>query len=184
MHSIHELKNLVLNSKTTQKRDAIVELMLHDSVVFDIIFSFLKDNNQQLVQYSIWPISYAAVYQPSLIKNKWKLIMEYIQNNQLHDAVRRCLMFVLENTPIPVKWHGQVIHFSFNFINNPTEKVAVKAYGLTIIDNLIVLYPELLTELISTIEMNMEHAQPAFLSRAKKLLKKHQKLNVSTINGF
>ena len=184
MLSDYELKQWILDSKTSKKRDTIVQLMLTETIVFDTVFSFLKDENQQLVQYAVGSISYAAVHQPALIKNKWKWIMEYIQNNQLHGAVRRCFLYVLENTPIPVKWHGQVIDFCFNFINKPTEKVAVKAYALTIIEKLTVLYPELIPELIGSIEMNMEHAQPAFLSRAKKILKKYRKLNISTTNGF
>ena len=176
-------KELILTYKSSSKKDEIVQMMLKDSKVFDQAFSFLKENNQKLIQYAVWPISYAAVSQPELIKNKWTLILKYIQDNHLHDAIRRNFMYVLENVNIPEKWHGTVIDFCFSCIHNPTEKVAAKAYAISIIEKLIVHYPDLIQEFIVSLEMNMEYAQPAFTSRARKVLKKYRK-NINTTNEF
>ena len=68
-------KELILTYKSSSKKDEIVQMMLKDSKVFDQAFSFLKENNQKLIQYAVWPISYAAVSQPELIKNKWENII-------------------------------------------------------------------------------------------------------------
>jgi hypothetical protein len=59
----------------------------------------------------------------------------------------------------------------FTYIADPQEKVAVKAFSLTILENLSHQYPEIRNELKLIIEERWEHETAAFRSRAKKILK-------------
>ena len=60
----------------------------------------------------------------------------------------------------------------FEYISSPTEAIAVKAFALTILENLSKKYPEIKPELKTIIEDRWDYETAAFHSRAKKILKK------------
>ena len=60
----------------------------------------------------------------------------------------------------------------FQFISSPEEAIAVKAFSLTVLDNLSNSYPEILPEIKSIIDARWEYETPAFKTRAKKILQK------------
>ena len=59
----------------------------------------------------------------------------------------------------------------FNYINSPTEAVAIKAFSITVLQNLAKKYPEIVNELKLVIEERWDYETVAFKTRAKKLLK-------------
>jgi hypothetical protein len=60
----------------------------------------------------------------------------------------------------------------FRYIAFPNEAVAVKAFSLTVLQNLSKTYPEILPEIKLLIEERWDHETAAFKSRAKKILGK------------
>ena len=59
----------------------------------------------------------------------------------------------------------------FHYLSSPNEPVAIKAFSLTILQNLSKQYPEIKNEIKLIIEERWEHETAAFHSRAKKFLK-------------
>jgi hypothetical protein len=57
------------------------------------------------------------------------------------------------------------------YISSPDEPVAVKAFSLSILQNLSKLYPEIKNEVKLIIEERSPYETAAFHSRAKKFLK-------------
>jgi hypothetical protein len=60
----------------------------------------------------------------------------------------------------------------FQFISDVDTPVAVKAFSLTLLDNLSKEYPEITPELKLIIEDRWNDETPAFKSRAKKILQR------------
>ena len=60
----------------------------------------------------------------------------------------------------------------FNYIQSNDIAVAIKAFSLTVLQNLSKDYPEILHELKTIIDERWEHETMAFKSRAKKILKR------------
>jgi hypothetical protein len=77
---------------------------------------------------------------------------------------------VLEGIDIPKKLHGKVMNVCFQFIENPSTPVAVKAFSLTVLHKLSKYYPEIKQELKVIIEERMETETAAFKTRGKKIL--------------
>jgi len=75
----------------------------------------------------------------------------------------------LQDVKIPEPFHGVVMNTCFEFISSPAEAVAVKAFSLTVLENLSRIYPEILPELKLVIEERWEHETVAFRTRAKKI---------------
>ena len=93
----------------------------------------------------------------------------------MHNAVKRNVMRLLENTDIPRALQGTVMDTCFHYIADPKEAVAVKAFSLGVLGKMMNRYPDIIPELKLLIEDRLPHETAAFTSRAKKLLKKMER---------
>ncbi|MFX8778192.1 hypothetical protein ABTM50_20175, partial [Acinetobacter baumannii] len=73
--------------------------------------------------------------------------MKKLNNTEVHTAVIRNAVRVLETIEIPEQYHGEVMNRCFAFIEDPTIPVAIKAFSLTTLFNLSRQYPEIKHEL-------------------------------------
>jgi hypothetical protein len=62
------------------------------------------------------------------------------------------------------------MNLCFKYISSPTEPVAIKAFSITVLQNLAKQYPEILNEIKLIIEERWDHETVAFKKRARKLL--------------
>ncbi len=143
---------------TDQRRyDELVRLFLHDEYL--------------VIQRTGWPLSEIAVKYPLMIKKHLGKLLKHVQKPGLHEAVKRNTVRLLQETDIPKKYHGEVMNLCFDYLVSPTEKPAVKASSLTVLEHLSRQYPEIKQELKTIIEDRWDLETAAFRSRGRKLLK-------------
>jgi hypothetical protein len=158
-HSKSNCENIVNWIGKDQKRfDELVRLFLHDEY--------------RVVQRAAWPMSEIALKHPQLVKKHLGKILQHAQQPGHHEAVKRNTVRLLQEMEIPGKYHGEVMNLCFDWLISPTEKPAVKAFSLTVLDNLSNQYPEIKQELKTIIEDRWELETAAFHSRGRKILKK------------
>ena len=130
---------------------------------------FLSDE-YRMVQLAAWPLSYVAQAHPEMIRKHLPSIIRNLQRTDTHPAARRNTMRLLQYVEIPKKYQGLVMDRCFTYICDPKEKAAVKAFSLTVLENLSTQYPDIRNELCSIIEDRWDSETPAFRSRARKVL--------------
>jgi uncharacterized membrane protein YheB (UPF0754 family) len=136
---------------------------------FDELFNLFLNDEYRVVQRAAWPVSYAVIAHPEFIKKHWNSLIKNLQKHNLHNAVKRNSIRLLQDIAIPKKYQGQIMDICFKYVESPTEAVAVKAFSLTVLSNLAKQYPEILPELKLLIEDQLPHQTAAFRSRAKIL---------------
>jgi hypothetical protein len=99
-----------------------------------------------------------------------KLILN-LQNENLKDATKRNTVRVLQDVKIPENLHGILANICFQYLQNPSEAIAIKVFSMTIIHNLTKEYPELKKELKFILEEQLPFQSSGFRSRAGKILK-------------
>jgi hypothetical protein len=99
-----------------------------------------------------------------------KLILN-LQNENLKDATKRNTVRVLQDVKIPENLHGILANICFQYLQNPSEAIAIKVFSMTIIHNLTKEYPEVKEELRFILEEQMPFQSAGFRSRAGKILK-------------
>jgi len=129
------------------------------------------NDEYRVVQRAAWPMSYCSITYPQLIQKHLGKLIRNLKQPKLHDSVKRNTVRLLQHLTIPQRLHGKVMSICFEYIASPDETVAVKAFSLTILQNLSKQYPEIKNELKLIIEERWEHETAAFRSRAKKILK-------------
>ncbi len=161
-HSKAQTNKIVDWIGTSQKRfDELVQLFLHDEY--------------HVVQRAAWPIGSIAEIQPQLLTKHLPVFVALLRKPGLHNAVRRNITRLLQYISIPEALKGDVMDACFSFICDVNEKAAVKAFSLTILEQLAIEYPEIMPEIITVIEERWDVETAAFHSRAKKILKKNKK---------
>lgn len=167
-----KLREQILKEHSKANCDLVVKWIGDSQQRFDELFDLFLNDEYRVVQRAGWPLSNAVIAHPKLIKKHFSKLLKNLQKPKIHDAVKRNTIRLLQNIPVPVRFQGQVMDICFEYINSPTEAVAVKAFALTVLENLSKQYPEIQRELKTIIEDRWDYESAAFRSRAKKILKK------------
>jgi hypothetical protein len=167
-----DLLQLLKDEHSKKQTDRIVAYIGHDKERFAGLIKLFFSGEYRITQRAAWPLSYCVRNHPELIAPYFKQLLDNLDRKDIHVAVIRNTVRLLQDVTIPAKFQGRVMNRCFEFIQAPETPIAVKAFSLTILSNLSADYPEIRGELRLIIEDQWEQATPAFRSRAKRVLKR------------
>ena len=168
---VFHLRKEILKEHSKAQCSKIVDWVGSSQERFDELFHLFLNDDYRVVQRAGWPMSYCVIAYPGLIKKHWGNLIKNLKKPNLHNAVKRNSIRLLQDLNIPVKYQGQVMDTCFSYIASATEAVAVKAFSLTVLTRLSKQYPEIIPEIKLVIEEQLPHQTAAFKSRAKVFLK-------------
>lgn len=167
-----DLLQLLKDEHSKKQTDRIVAYIGEEKERFAQLIQLFFSGEYRITQRAAWPLSYCVRNHPELIKPYFKQLLDNLDRKDIHVAVIRNTVRLLQDVTIPAKFQGRVMSRCFEFIQAPETPIAVKAFSLTILSNLSADYPEIRGELRLIIEDQWEQATPAFRSRAKGVLKR------------
>lgn len=97
-----------------------------------------------------------------------KMILDL--RNDIHDAVKRNTVRLLQYHDLPESLLGEAADICFGLLQSAKEPVAVKVFSMTVLYNIVRRVPELKSELAYSIEEQMAYGSAGFVSRGKKVL--------------
>lgn len=142
-----------------ERMQQLVDIFLHDEY--------------RVVQIAAHVIGKVGDDHPELILKYVDQLVKRMQDKEVHIAVKRNVVRVLQYIDIPEYLQGEVMNTCFDFLADPNEAVAVRVFSMTVLDNLSKHYPEIRQELVAIIEDQLEQGcTAAFKARAKTILRK------------
>jgi hypothetical protein len=166
------LRQTILTDHSKATCDKITKWIGNSQPRFDELFYLFLNDEYRVVQRAAWPLSYVVIAHPELIKKHFARLIKNLQQPTLHDSVKRNTIRLLQGITIPERFHGEIMNLCFDYIASPKEAVAIKAFSLTVLQNLSKQYPEIRQELKTIIENRWDYESAAFKTRAGKILKK------------
>src|SRR5688500_13978112 len=166
-----DLHQAILKEHSKAQTEKIVKYVGNNPERFAELMKLFLGNEYRVIQRAGWPLSYCVEKHPELIKPYFKQSMDQLQKPAGHNAVHRNIVRLLQAVDIPKRYHGQVMNTCFEFIASNETEVAIKAFALTVLQNLSAVYPEIKPELKLIIEERWPYVTAAFHSRARKILK-------------
>jgi hypothetical protein len=163
------LEEAILKEHSKNQCNKIVRYIGDNNERFAQLMKAFFEGNYRVTQRAAWPMSYCVRNHPQLIRPYFKKLLDNLQKKDLHDAVARNTVRLLQDVEIPEKYHGKLMGICFDFIQSNEIAVAIKAFSLTILQNLSEQYPDIIPELKLIIEQRWEHESAAFRTRAKKI---------------
>jgi hypothetical protein len=166
-----KLREQILKEHSKANCNAIVQWIGNSQQRFNQLFDLFLKDEYRVVQRAAWPLSYAVMAHPEFIKKHFSKLLKNLDKPDINNSVKRNTVRLMQDIQIPEKFHGQVMNICFDFISSPDEAVAVKAFALTVLENLSKKYPEIRSELKTIIEDRWDYETAAFRARGKKILK-------------
>lgn len=127
-------------------------------------------------------MSFCIRHYPHLAKPYSNKFINQLSDQKAHPAGKRNIVRLLQFIEIPKRLHGWLMNICFQIINTPGEAIAVKVFSLRILENLSVIYPEILPEFKTIINARLPFESAAFRSRAGKILRKIRKIEYLELN--
>ena len=165
-----DLLNILSGKQSKAATLSIVQWVGTSQKRFDELFDLFTGPDLRLAQLSGTALSNCVMQHPGFIKRHWTKLLTNLERPDLHGAITRNTVRLLQYTSIPEAYQGIVMVLCFKLASAPAEKPAVKAFSLTILDKLSKLYPEIRNELKLMIRSQWDEEGPAFRSRGKKIL--------------
>lgn len=161
---------LVAHSKANCEK--IASYIDNDPQKFDELVQLMLGEDTCVSQRASHTLQFCADLYPECILPYTQSFIAILKENPI-DAVKRCITRSWEKIKLPELFQGEIVQIAFDFLQNPQETIAVRAYCITILFNITQTFPELQTELSLVLQniMNNE-TSPALLNRSKKVLKK------------
>ncbi|WP_353717818.1 hypothetical protein [Dyadobacter sp. 676] len=153
------------------KATKVAEYACTSPEAFRELMHCFESDEYRLAQRAAYSVSIATDLQPGLIGPYIGVLIGQLKRTDVHDAIIRNSARILQDVAIPDEFHGELMDATFGIIGNRQVAVAIRAFCLTILFNLSKIYPEIRKELRAQIEDSIAFEQPAFASRAAKILK-------------
>ncbi|HVU96324.1 MAG TPA: hypothetical protein VHE34_13935 [Puia sp.] len=158
-----------------KQTDRIVAFVGADKKRFARLIELFFKGEYRVTQRAAWPLSYCVRAHPELIEPYFKPLLDNLARKDIHVAVIRNTVRLLQDVAIPKKHQGRVMSTCFDFLQSPETPIAVKAFSLTVLSNLSKEHPDIRGELKLIIEEQWERSAPAFRARAKRVLRQMEK---------
>lgn len=154
-----------------EQASRIANYAVQNKKQFKELMNCYTNEDYRLSQRAAWSVSWAAKNKPAMIEPYINVLVKRLQEPNVHPAVIRNAVRILEDINIPEQFHGEVMNACFGFIETPSTPAAIKAFSLTVLFNLTKQYPEIKPELKLIIEERWDTETAAFRSRGKKILR-------------
>lgn len=173
------IREELLKEKIHLKQQAlkITEYACASEKNFKALMQCFLSDDYRLAQRAAWSVSWAAQKQPDIINPYIQDLIAQLSRKDVHDAVIRNSVRILQKITIPDHLHGTLMNSCFGLIESVTTPVAIKAFSLTTLFNLSKMYPEIQHELKLIIEERWNYETAAFKSRGKTILKQLNKID-------
>lgn len=168
------IRDELLKQQIHFKKDAlaIAGFAVSSDENFRELIDCLLSKDIRVAQRAAWSVNWAAQKNPEMIQPYIGILVDQLKKTDVHNAVIRNSLRILENLTIPEQFQGEVMDACFMFLQKRDTAIAIKAFALTVVFNLSKIHPEIINELRFIIQKNMPYETAAYQSRGKKILAK------------
>lgn len=165
-----DIRAALLAEHSKSQTMKIVRYIGGDPVRFRELMDSFLGYSYRVSQRAAWVVNYCAENHPELVKPYFGKLVEQLERDDAHPAVRRNVARTLQFVDIPKRLHGRVFDACYRLVNDPEQPVAIKAFALTVAAKIADGLPALLDELRLVVEQHALHTTVAFRVRAKRVL--------------
>ena len=157
-----ELKGIrsVINIREIAKRASV------DAALFNELFLSIKNEDERIAYNASWAAGHLLQKYNNYNLDNYLPILIVTASNTSKGGLKRNIFKIIQHVRIPIDYQYDCADLAMNSLLNPKEDIAVRAFALSILENLIPSIPELIDEVFFIIEKEKSFATPAFLVRS------------------
>ncbi len=165
-----DIRQALMAGHSRQRTMAIVEFIGDDPQRFAELMKVFFERDYRLTQRAAWPMNYCAERHSSLIQPYLPKLLDCLDRDDMHEAIRRNIMRLLQYVEIPKRLSGKIYDQSVNLLDDPDQPIAVRVFAMSVAARIAKTEPDLMNELRLIIHKHLPHSTAAFRARAKQVL--------------
>ena len=163
-------REALMAGHSRQRTMAIVEFIGDDPQRFAELMKVFFEGDYRLTQRAAWPMNYCAEQHSNLIQAYLPKLLDCLDRDDMHEAIRRNIMRLLQYVEIPKRLSGKIYDQSVNLLDDPDQPIAVRVFAMSVAARIAKPEPDLMNELRLIIRKHLPHSTAAFRARAKQVL--------------
>ncbi|MCD6018241.1 MAG: hypothetical protein K0S53_1362 [Bacteroidetes bacterium] len=168
---------IILDFNNRNFKAPVLAKTILDNDLVNELMAFAFDKDQLVSNRAMWVVTHCASIDPERIKPFHTKLITHLKDKEIHSGVVRSILHIFQKQPVPKKWESFVLDKCFEYAQNPSEPIAVRAFAMTVIYNISTPYPELLLELSVVLSHLITVDESAGIkARARNILKDIAKL--------
>lgn len=165
-----DIREALLAEHSKSQTMKIVSYVGADADRFAELMRLFLGDTYRLSQRAAWAVNYCAEDRPELIRPYFGKLVAQLERDDVHIAVRRNVVRMLQFIDIPKRYRGRVFDACYNLVDDPHQPVAVRVFALTAAARIAKDLPELLDELRLVAAKYPQSATAGFRNRCLRVL--------------
>lgn len=141
------LRDEILAEHSKRQAAKVVEWIGEDAERFGELMRLFLTDVYRVTQRAGGPLSDAVKRHPEFIKPYFPKLIKQLERNDVHVAVKRNVVRLLQFVEIPKRYEGRIFDACYRLLDDPHEPVAVRVFSMTVAAKIAKDSPELLDEL-------------------------------------
>jgi 8-oxo-dGTP diphosphatase len=169
-----DLQAMVNSMISMKEADWIATSAIENPVIFKKLLEYSFSEDKKLAFRASWTLTKVCDKFPEIIYPFLPAIIESLGKIDNESAQRSFLRIISLSTMenLGTKHHGILAEHCFGALKSGYSAIAIKAYSMEILYNLVLKYPELHNELTATINMLEGELSAGIAARGRMILKK------------
>jgi len=155
-----------------ESKDAIIQWILNKPSEIETLIELFFSEEKRIKQRSAWSLGDIGLIRPDLINPYADRLISQLDLPNLHPAVIRNTLRLLEVIDIPEPLEGIVYEKCFNYLMDVKQTIAVRVFSMSVLAKLANKFPELKEELIAVIQEHIPYGSAGFKARSRMVLAK------------
>ena len=164
------LRDEILAEHSKRQTARIVDWVGSDPGRFAELMQLFLGDTYRVTQRAGWPLSNSVEKHPELIKPYFSKLLKQVERDDVHIAVKRNVVRLLQFVEIPKRFGGRIFDACYRLLDDPSEPVAVRVFSMTVAANIAKDSPELLDELRLVATKYPHLMTPGFKARLRRVL--------------
>lgn len=169
------LEEELLKEHSKAQGNKIAAYVLQKNERFDNLMEIFFTENYRLNQRAAFSVNICYGKNPEIIEPYIERLVTNLKRTDLHDAVKRNTIRILQFINLPAELEGQIYDLCFKYLISKDEPIAIKAFSMRVLANICKNHPELKNELIPVIEDMIPFGSSGIKNRGKKIIKELSK---------
>jgi hypothetical protein len=167
---IMDLEAELLREHSRRQAERIARWVGPDARRLRRLMDCFLSGERLVAQRAAWVVTIHAGEHPGMYARWLPRMVARIQEQGIHDAVRRCVVHLLQSVEIPRPMMGMVATICFRYLGSADQPIAVRVFSMTVLQRIAEREPDLGRELRLVIEQQLPYAGAGFRARARRTL--------------
>ena len=166
------MRDLLAKKASRVNSFQVVSLVANNAEKYRELIEIIKENNCPYSEKAAWAMNHCHDDGTGFFDEYYPELTQILADKSYSDSVKRNIVRVFQFKQIPEEFQASVINSCFDLVTNKDTAIAVKAFSLGVLENMVKLYPELKNELTACIEDMLPTASSGIKNRGKHILKR------------